>query len=329
VGAKHCIGVGNGTDGLFAALWSCGLRPGDEVITVANSFIATSEAITSTGARVVFVDCDEQSYTIDVQKIEAAITPRTKAIIPVHLYGQTADMDGIAALAKKYSLYVIEDAAQAHGATFAGRNVGTLGHCASFSFYPGKNLGAFGDAGAVVSNDDKLAQKIRMFANHGRKNKYDHEFEGINSRLDSLQAAILDVKLTRLAQWNERRRQVATRYSQALSEHCVVPWQRAGSDHVYHLYVVRVAQRDRFREELQSRGVSCGVHYPIALPLLQAYRHLGHQALDFPVASRLQYEILSLPMHGDLSDAQVDYVIEQFIEVAEKLQDGSTRRLAA
>lgn len=331
VGTQHCVGVGNGTDALYAALWACGVGPGDEVITVANSFIATSEAITRAGARVVFVDCDDQSYTIDVERLAAAIGPKTKAIIPVHLYGQTANMEAINDLARKHSLYVIEDAAQAHGAKLAGRSAGTMGHCACFSFYPGKNLGAFGDAGAVVSNDDELASRIRMFANHGRKSKYDHEFEGINSRLDSLQAAILDVKLTHLAAWNTRRREVAARYTNALRGHCVVPWERPGGEHVYHLYVLRVQERDRFRDELQKRGVSCGVHYPIALPLLQAYQYLGHDAADFPVSSQLQHEILSLPIHGHLADQQVEFVIEQFLDVAESIHAGKShaQRIAA
>lgn len=317
--AKHCVGVANGTDALYAGLWACGVGAGDEVITVANSFIATSEAITRTGAKVVFVDCDKSTYTIDIEGIQHSITDRTKAVVPVHLYGQPADMDPILDIAKAHGLYVIEDAAQAHGARYRGRMVGTLGHCACFSFYPGKNLGAFGDAGAVVTDDAELARRVRMFANHGRLSKYDHELEGINSRLDSLQAAILDVKLRHLPSWTLRREQVAARYSAALSRHCGVPWARPDSRHVYHLYVVRLKQRDQVREEMQRRGVACGVHYPIALPLLQAYRHLGHTPSDFPVASVLQHEILSLPIHGHMTDAEVDYVIKTFVEVLQDL----------
>lgn len=320
IGAKHCIGVGNGTDALFISLKVLGIRPGDEVITVANSFIATSEAISATGAKVVFVDCDEDSYTIDVERVKAAITNRTKAIVPVHLYGQPAAMDHLNDLARKHGLFILEDAAQAHGAEFHGKRIGTLGDCASFSFYPGKNLGAIGDAGAILTYDDKLAERLRMFANHGRKSKYDHEFEGVNSRLDGLQAAVLRVKLKYLDECNERRREIAARYDAAFENACICPSERPGCRHVYHLYVVRVKQRDQVLNQLKERGVMAGVHYPISLPLLKAYQSMGHAAADSPVASRLQNEILSLPIHGHMSDEQVQYVIENFLDVLQLTQ---------
>jgi dTDP-4-amino-4,6-dideoxygalactose transaminase len=314
-GAKNCIGVGNGTDALFLALMALGVGPGDEVITVANSFIATSEAITRVGARVVFVDCHPNTYTIDVQQVADAITARTKAIIPVHLYGQPADMDPLLEIARSRNLHVIEDAAQAHGAKYKGRPVGTLGDCACFSFYPGKNLGAMGDAGAVVTNDDNLALRLRMLANHGRKDKYDHDFEGVNSRMDGIQGAVLNIKLKYLNQWNNRRRHIAARYDEALKHTCVTPVAGTDRHHVYHLYVVRVPDRDSVKGALSKRGIEAGIHYPIPLPLLGAYRYLGHQPADFPVSTALKDEILSLPIHGEMLDADIDFVIENFLEI--------------
>lgn len=310
IGVKHCIGVGNGTDALFIALKSLDIKEGDEVITVANSFIATSEAITMTGARVVFVDCDEQTYNIDVERIEQKITGRTRAIIPVHLYGQPADMDSIADLAHKYDLMIVEDAAQAHGASYKGKNVGTCGHFACFSFFPGKNLGAYGDAGAMMTDDDELARKARMFANHGRTEKYNHEFEGINSRLDGLQAAILDVKLKYLEKWTERRREVASMYNEGLRDIVITPEENFDVRHVYHLYVIRVKNREWIMNCLSEKGISTGIHYPIPLPFLKAYEYLGHRPEDFPVAYKLKDEILSLPIHGSMADEQIHHVIK-------------------
>ena len=310
IGVKYCIGVGNGTDALFIALKTLGIGKNDEVITAANTFIATAEAITLTGAKVVFVDCTENTYNIDTQKIEKAITDKTKAIIPVHLYGQPADMDTILEIAKKHNLFVIEDAAQAHGAKYKGRNVGTFGDCACFSFYPGKNLGAYGDAGAVVTNNDLLASKIRMFANHGRKEKYNHEFEGINSRLDGLQAAILNVKLKYLDLWNDRRRAIAKIYDEELKDIVIIPSVLPDIRHVYHLYVIRVKNRNKLRELLAEKGISTGIHYPIPLPFLKAYSYLGHKPADFPVAYSIKDELLSLPIYGDMTDEQVEYVIQ-------------------
>ncbi len=311
ISAGHCISVGNGTDALFIALKVLGLKEGDEVITAANSFIATSEAITMTGAKPVFVDCDRTTYTIDVTKISKAITARTRAIVPVHLYGQPADMQKIMAIAKKHNLAVIEDAAQAHGARDNGAAIGTIGEFGCFSFFPGKNLGAYGDAGAIVTNNADLARKARMFANHGRIEKYNHEFEGMNSRLDGMQAAVLSVKLKYLEQWTERRRTIAKRYDEELRNVVTTPSVRADTRHVYHLYVVRVQERDRLIAKLKEKNISTGIHYPIPLPFLKAYAYLGHNAADFPVAHACKDQILSLPIHGDMTDDQVAYVIDE------------------
>ena len=319
LGVKHCIGVGNGTDAISIVLFALGIGQGDEVITAANSFIASSEAITQVGARVVFVDCCAGNYLIDPVKIEEKITANTKAIMPVHLYGQPADMDAIRALAEKYGLRIIEDAAQAHGAYYKGKRAGTLGDCATFSFYPGKNLGAYGDGGAVVTDDDDVARKARMYANHGRVEKYNHEFEGMNSRLDGLQAAILDVKLRHLDAWNARRQTVARMYDEGLQGVVPTPERLPDVEPVYHLYVVRVPEREKVRDALSQRGISTGIHYPIPLPFLNAYTYLGHELADFPVSAEYQSQLLSLPMYGDMMDEQVEYVIQQLREVISAL----------
>jgi len=316
-GVERCVGVANGTDALFIALKALGVGAGDEVITVANSFIATSEAIRMAGAQVVFVDIDPKTYNMDVDRIEEKITPKTKAIIPVHLYGQPADMDPILALAKKHGLRVIGDAAQAHGATYKGRPISQLADITCFSFYPGKNLGAYGDAGALVTNNAEWANAARMVANHGRTKKYDHDIEGVNSRLDGLQAAILSVKLRHLDQWTENRRRNAYRYNAALKKAGVVtPVELEDVRAVYHLYVVRVpaGRRDEFQESLKVAGIHTGIHYPIALPFLNAYAHLGHSEMDFPHALRASMEIVSLPMFSELSAEQVDYVATRVAE---------------
>jgi len=320
VNIKHCIGVGNCTDALFVALKSLGVKEGDEVITVVNSFIATSEAITMTGAKVVFVDCNKDTYNIDVDKIEQAVTKKTKAIVPVHLYGQPAEMDRISEIAREHNLYVVEDAAQAHGAVYMDKFVGTLGDCACFSFFPGKNLGAYGDAGAIVTMDDDLAQKMRMFANHGRTQKYNHEFEGVNSRLDGLQAAILDVKLKYIEQWTQRRRTIAQMYDKGLSNVVVIPYVISNIRHSYHLYVIQIDDRDKIIDLLKDRGISTGIHYPIPLPYLKAYSYLGYTPKDFPSAYFLKDRILSLPIHGDMTDEQVEYVIETLKGILEAIK---------
>lgn len=314
---KHCIGVGNGTDAIFIALRVLGIGKGDEVITAANSFIATSEAITLTGAKVVFVDINHQTYNMDFKKVEEKITPKTKAIIPVHLYGQPADMDPILTLAKKYNLKVIEDAAQAHGATYKGKKIGSMGDMACFSFYPGKNLGAYGDGGAIVTNDDELALKARMFANHGRVDKYDHEIEGVNSRLDGLQAAILGVKLKHLDEWSKKRRENAYQFNQYLKDTDIItPFEIDNVQAVYHLYVVRVRKelRAKIQDHLKSKGISTGIHYPIALPNLKAYSYLNHKGNDFPEATKASEEILSLPMYPELKGGEIQFIANEIKE---------------
>jgi len=318
--AKHCVGVGNGTDAIYIVLRALGVGVGDEVITVANSFIATSEAITMTGARPIFVDCDASTYNIDVNKIRDAISPRTKAIVPVHLYGQPADMEEITKIAKECNFFIMEDAAQAHGAEIAGQRVGNFGHAACFSFFPGKNLGAYGDAGAIVTNDNDLAIQCRKIANHGRVKKYNHDFEGVNSRLDGIQAAILSVKLKYLEEWTENRRKAALIYNDYLKNtNIIIPYVPEAMRHVYHLYVVRVKSRDKVQAALSDAGVATGIHYPIALPNLQAYEYLGKLPEDFPIASAYSNEILSLPMFPELTPEQIEYVCSRLIEAVNQI----------
>jgi dTDP-4-amino-4,6-dideoxygalactose transaminase len=312
-GVKHCVGVGNGTDAIFIALKCLGIGEGDEVIVPANSFIATAEAVTQTGARVVFADINPQTYNIDFAEVARRISPKTKAIVPVHLYGQPAEMDPILDLARRYKLKIIEDAAQAHDAGYKGRRIGSIGDCACFSFYPGKNLGAYGDAGALVTSDSELARKARMFANHGRIDKYDHELEGVNSRLDALQAAILGVKLKHLPRWTEARRQHAYSYNRHLADSgFVTPCEIADVRAVYHLYVIRVRndQRGELQAYLQSKGISTGIHYPIALPNLKAYQYLNHAGCDFPEATRASGEIVSLPLYPEMNEEQIQYITD-------------------
>jgi dTDP-4-amino-4,6-dideoxygalactose transaminase len=320
-GARAAVGLANGTDALQLTLLACGVGHGDEVITAVNTFIATSESISATGARPVFVDNDPQTYTIDVRKIEEKITPRTKAIIPVHLYGQPAAMDAINEIAARHKLIVVEDAAQAHGARYKSGLVGTLGRCACFSFYPGKNLGAYGDAGAIATNDEELANKIRMLANHGRLKKYEHEMEGYNSRLDTIQAAVLLVKLRHLKEWTEKRQRIASRYTQLLSsaKEIVTPVSNPDATHVYHLYVVRVQQRDRVQHAMKEAGIATGIHYPIPLHQQPAYRHLGLHTGSYPVAERYAGELLSLPIYPELSDAQVEFVSSTLIKACQPI----------
>jgi len=322
-GVRDCVGVGSGTDALFIALKALGIGPGDEVITVANSFIATSEAITMAGAKVVFVDIDPDTYNINVNSIEEKISSRTRAIIPVHLFGQPADMKPILDLAMKYKLKVVEDAAQAHGARYRGQSIGSLGHAACFSFYPGKNLGAYGDGGAIVTNDDELALQARMIANHGRVEKYDHEIEGVNSRLDELQAAILAVKLKYLEVWTESRRKIAYLYDELL-RNCSIktPVEIGDIRAVYHLYVIRVKNgvRSVLQQELKARGISTGIHYPLALPNLKAYGYLKHSLTDFPEALKASHEILSLPIYPELKVPQVQYIVDTLREIYRNLK---------
>jgi dTDP-4-amino-4,6-dideoxygalactose transaminase len=308
----HAIGVGSGTEALWLTLLALGIRPGDEVITVPNTFSATAEAITYCGAKPVFVDVDERTYTMDPAALEEAITTRTKAIIPVHLFGQPADMDPILKVARKHGVYVIEDACQAHGAEYKGRKVGTLGDAACFSFYPGKNLGAFGEAGAVVTLDTALQETIRILRDHGQVCKYRHTMVGWNCRMDGIQAAILQIKLRFLDRGNQLRRSHAAYYDEVLdgTEEVVTPAQSACVRHVYHIYAIRVHDRDEVIQLLAEKGIGCGVHYPVPIHLQGAYRNLGYRPGAFPVAERCASEFVSLPMFPELSAAQVAMVAE-------------------
>ncbi len=309
-GVKHCIGVGNGTDSIYIILKSLGIGIGDEVITVANSWISTSETISQAGAKPVFVDIEPDYFTIDISKIEQKITSKTKAIIPVHLYGQMAEIDKISDICKKYNLYLIEDCAQSHLAEYKGIKAGTTGIAASFSFYPGKNLGAYGDAGGIITNDDSLASKMRMFANHGALIKHQHEIEGINSRLDSLQAAVLNAKLPHLTDWNNRRLKNALLYNDLLAniKEIVTPQIRPDTKPIFHLYVVRVERRDELIKQLNKAEIQIAVHYPRILPLLPAYKYLNHTPQDFPVSASYQNSIVSLPMYPELTADQIKFI---------------------
>jgi dTDP-4-amino-4,6-dideoxygalactose transaminase len=309
----HAVGVGNGTDALWLALLACGVGPGDEVITSPATFMATAEAITYCGAKPVFVDIDEQTYTIDPSLIEAAITPRTKAIIPVHLHGQTADMDPILAIARQHKLFVIEDACQAHGAEYKGRRAGSIGDAGAFSFYPGKNLGAFGEAGAVVTHNDELAKKMQTLREHGQSRKYYHSMIGWNARMDGIQAAVLKIKLRHLAQSNALRGQHAALYNQLLQgvEEVILPTEARDNRHVYHIYALRVQERDELMKALGEAGIGTGIHYPVPVHLQEAYRDLGYREGDLPIAERVSTELISLPMFPELSDAQIRTVVDR------------------
>lgn len=310
IGVARCVSCANGTDALYIAMRALGVRPGDEVITTAHSWISTSETISQAGGRVVFADTDARTFTIEPRSLEARITDRTVGIIPVHLYGQPADMDAIQSIADKHGLWIIEDCAQAHMAEFRGRKVGTMGVMATFSFYPGKNLGAMGDAGCLVTNDERLADWSEMFARHGGKGE--HLIEGINSRMDGLQAAILAVKLPHLQAWTAARRRVAARYDEALAN---LDWLRTPEtaddrSHVYHLYVIRAERRDALRVHLSSLGIDTMLNYPKALPFYPAYAQLGHTPADFPNAYANQGSILSLPIFPEMSEQEIDFVCD-------------------
>jgi len=311
-GVKHTLSCANGTDAIYIALKALGIGPGDEVITTALSWISTSETITQTGAKVVFVDIHPEYYTIDPNKIEEKITKNTKAIIPVHIYGQPAPMDQIMDIAKTYNLRVIEDCAQAHFAEWKGQKVGTFGNAGTFSFFPGKNLGAYGDAGGIITNNDEFAEKIRMFSNHGALQKHHHQIEGINSRLDGLQAAVLSVKLPHIQSWNELRRQHAATYTDFLQyTNLHLPKLNPEGTHVFHLYVIQHEDRDGLQAHLKEHGIATGIHYPTALPFLNAYNYLGHSKDDFPIAFSLPSRILSLPMFPELTQEQIEYVVDK------------------
>ena len=310
-GTAYAVGVDSGTSALKLALRAFGIGPGDEVITVANTFIATASAISCTGASPILVDADPRTYNIDVSRIEEAITERTKAIIPVHLYGCPADMDSIVEVAQQHGLVVIEDACQAHGAKYKGKRVGSLGHAAVFSFYPAKNLGAYGDGGMIVTDDARVAESLRMLRNHGQREKYHHELRGYNHRLDTLQAAVLRVKLKYLDEWNAARRRHAQIYGEILADYRVIlPAEADYEEGVYHLYVIRVKDRDGLRAYLQDKAISTGIHYPIPIHLQPACRDLGYQKGRFPVTEAYAEQILSLPMYAELTSDAIEYVAE-------------------
>lgn len=310
--SESAIGVGSGTAALWTVLNGLGIGRGDEVITAPNTFIATAEAISVCGARPVFVDINEQTYNINPELFEKSITPRTKAVIPVHLYGQMAEMDSILEVARAHGLYVIEDACQAHGSAYKGR-IGSFGDASCFSFYPGKNLGAYGEAGAVVTNDTELTKKIRMFRDHGQKEKYHHAIIGWNSRMDGFQGAVLSVKLKHLSKWNESRRKNAQLYNSLLAdvEGVITPIEADNTRHVYHIYAIRCKKRDALINALLEKEVFCGIHYPVPLHLQDAYKSLGYSKGSFPVAERCAKEIVSLPMFSELTQEQIEKVVKE------------------
>lgn len=309
---RYAVGVGSGTDALHLALRACDVGPGDEVITVPNTFIATAEAIALAGAKPVFVDVDPETFTMDPARLDEAVTARTKAVVPVHLYGQPADMNRITKVAKAHGLRVIEDACQAHGAEYEGRRVGTLGDAAAFSFYCSKNLGAYGEAGMVVTNNRSVATMVQLLRNHGSNDRHHYKVFGMNSRLDEIQAAILRVKLPDLEEANTKRRTWASEYSRRLSElpEVTVPTERPYARHVYHLYVIRVSRRDALRAWLKERGIESGIHYPLPIHLQEACADLRLAPGSFPHAERAAEEILSLPMHPELTVDQISYVCQ-------------------
>jgi dTDP-4-amino-4,6-dideoxygalactose transaminase len=311
VGARFCVGVNSGTAAIQLALQACGVGAGDEVIVPANTFFATAEAVSTAGAKPVFVDCDPVTYNIDPSKIGLAVTPRTRAVIPVHLYGQPADLDAVFEAAGKHDLLVIEDAAQAHGAEYKNARVGARGAAGCFSFYPGKNLGAYGEGGAVLTDDEQVARRVRLLRDHGSERKYTHEVVGYNFRLEAMQGAVLNVKLRHLDGWNERRRAHAARYNELLADSgLVLPLEADDARHVYHLYVVQAEDRDALQKHLGAAGVQTGIHYPVPVHLQPAYAAHGHRPGDFPNAERQAGRILSLPMFPELTEAQAAHVAE-------------------
>jgi dTDP-4-amino-4,6-dideoxygalactose transaminase len=307
---RHAIGVGSGTEALHLALLACDVEPGDEVITVPNTAVPTISAISFANAKPVFVDIDQKTYCMDASLIEEKISNRTKVILPVHLYGRPCDMEAIRHVAEKYNLDVVEDCAQSHGATFNGKLTGTFGRFGCFSFYPSKNLGAYGDAGIVVTNDQKDASKIKLLRNYGEKQRYDHQSKGFNSRLDEMQAAILSVKLAYLAQWNARRREIAGMYGKGIDNPLIAkPQADSRAVHAFHLYVIRCPHRDHLREYLRQNGVGTQIHYPIPCHLQQAYKDLGLKKGSYPVTERYASEILSLPIYPELADEEIGYIV--------------------
>ena len=312
IGTEHCVSCANGTDAIYIALKALNVKAGDEVIIPAMSWISTSETVTQAGGKVVFCDIDKNYNTIDPNKISDLITDKTVGIIPVHLYGQPAQMDEIAKISRANNLWIIEDCAQAHFAKIGDRNVGTFGHAATFSFYPGKNLGAMGDAGAILTNDIELSNYMQKFARHGGLTKGVHEIEGINSRLDGMQAAILNVKLQQIHGWDSRRRKIAQLYLDRLKniDSIEAPVTRSDSDHAWHLFVIKTADRDQLSKFLRENGVDTSVNYPVPLPLLPCYQHLGHSEGDFPNAEKLSATGLSIPLYPELKDEEIERIID-------------------
>ena len=316
-GTECAIGVGSGTDALHIALRACGIGPEDEVITVSHTFIATVEAIILAGAKPVFVDIDPETYNMDTSQIEKMVNSKTRAIIPVHIYGQPADMDPILELAKKYNLKVIEDSCQAHGAEYKGRRTGSLGDIGCFSFYFSKNLGAYGEAGIITTSDPEIAKRCRMIRDHGSSVKYHHELIGFNGRLDELQAAVLRIKLPHLDEWTDNRRQLAEAYKASLPEELIIPQEMPWAKHVYHLYVVRTPEREQLREWLAGKDIGVGIHYPIPVHLQEAWREYGGGDYSLPVTEQITREILSLPMYPEMSMDELGYVCECVREFCE------------
>jgi dTDP-4-amino-4,6-dideoxygalactose transaminase len=322
-GVQCCVSVNSGTDALRFIFLALGLRPGDEVITVPNTFIGTTEAISQAGGKIVFVDVDPVTYTMNPEKLESAITSRTRGIVPVHIFGHTADMDPILAVSEEYGLWVVEDSCQAHLAEYKERKAGSIGIAGAFSFYPAKNMGACGEAGAVTTNDAKLAEKVRMLRDHGQKVKYLHQMEGYNGRCDALQAAVLRVKLKYIYSWNDSRRENAAHYMEFLKDAAEVILPRAAEEHrhVYHLFVVQVSKRNEVAEALLREGIGTSIHYPTPLHLQKAYAHMAIPAGSFPVTESCAERFLSLPMFPELTEEQIAYVCQELIAVVENLRN--------
>jgi len=328
-GTEFAIGVGSGTEALHVGLRACGVGQGDEVVTVANTFFATAEAIALVGARPIFVDIDPETYNMDPRQVESKITYRTRAILPVHLYGHPADMGPILKLARTYNLKVIEDACQAHGAEYQGRRTGSLGDVGCFSFYFTKNLGAYGEAGMAVTSDPDIARKAKMLRNHGQNVRYQHHLMGVNGRLDEIQAAILRVKLPYLDEWNERRRSIAQAYEAGLPSSVIKPQEVPGAKHVYHLYVIRTAERDRLHAWMESKGIATGMHYPTPIHLQEAYQCYYGNSTFLPVTEKVTEEILSLPMYPELTTEEIGYVcdcVRDFCELSPEESKFKVRR---
>lgn len=317
-GVKYGIGVNSGTAALFLACCACGIKEGDEVIVMPYTFIATALAVSMTGAKPVFVDIEEKTYNIDVSKIEKAITRKTKAILPVHLYGHAVDMDPLLDIAKRHNLKIIEDCAQAHGALYKNKKVGGFGDAACFSFYPTKNLGAFGDAGMVVTNSEEIRGNMLYLRDYGRKGRYEHIAKGYNSRLDTLQASVLRVKLRHLDKWNENRRKAGNYYTELFKKSGLdisLPFEEGYAKHIYHLYVIRVKQRKALMDRLANKGIRTLIHYPIPIHLQKAYKELGYKKGDFPVSEKCCEGVLSLPMYPELSGEEIEYVVDSISEI--------------